>query len=453
MYEDEAEEDLGTAPTGALGPLGAVAGLAQPLSHDALLAEARKFSDPQAKWRAFSAGAMRPKTGPHFSEAYGNALGAYNQAADREQELVARYLPVVQRTAIARQQQQQQQLQQWHTLMNASMASLLNNPQVGPQQVVANAKALVQQGRVPEEFARNYVKSLPQDPEQLRGYLTQQAIAATDPYRAVKMPEITKLGEGEVAMSRDPVTGEMTQAGAGNPKRTDISRLQGEMDALPPNDPRRAVYENAIKKATTHPPSASMIVNAEKPLVNTFMSSLGEAAGDSRKAASSAVRNLAAIGELRSALSSGRVLTGPLAKQELFLRQIGKSTNFGGGKTNDEILANTRKALQAMAQLELSGAEAMKGQGAITDRERDLIKSAASGEITMTKEEIEAVANALEKVSRGRIKSYNNYAKRLGALEGFEKVAPLLEVEEPPVDEAPTVIYFDAQGNIIDKGR
>jgi len=42
------------------------------------------------------------------------------------------------------------------------------------------------------------------------------------------------------------------------PTPTEIQRLMNERDALPPNDPRRAVYDRAIIKATTHSPGTTI---------------------------------------------------------------------------------------------------------------------------------------------------------------------------------------------------
>ena len=44
-------------------------------------------------------------------------------------------------------------------------------------------------------------------------------------------------------------------------KGSPIAQLMGEMNALPPGDPRRAIYQNAINKATTHQPGTNVNVN------------------------------------------------------------------------------------------------------------------------------------------------------------------------------------------------
>ena len=49
------------------------------------------------------------------------------------------------------------------------------------------------------------------------------------------------------------------------PAPSDLGRLTAEMSALPPGDPRRAIYADAIRKATTHAPAASMSVRYGAP--------------------------------------------------------------------------------------------------------------------------------------------------------------------------------------------
>lgn len=45
-------------------------------------------------------------------------------------------------------------------------------------------------------------------------------------------------------------------------KGSPIAQLMGEMNALPPGDPRRAIYQNAINKATTHQPGTNVTYGA-----------------------------------------------------------------------------------------------------------------------------------------------------------------------------------------------
>lgn len=439
---DMQEDDEVAAPQ---GPLSAFAMEANgPMSIDALTAEARKFVDPDAKKRAMAAGFLKPKQSPHFSESFGNALGAYNAASDKEAELTARYMPIVQRAAEARRQAKLQEQQRAQAALDSFGATTLLDPNLSPDTVKQGLGALVQQGRVPGQMAENYLKSLPQDPTQLRQFLTTRAIAATDPYRAVKTPAVEKYGEGEIGFTVDPVSGERKQVAQGGAKSNDFSRALSELMAMDPKDPRRPMMEAYLNKLMTHPPAASLSVNAEKPLINSFMGELGKSAGAARDGALGAKNSLQTANRLLTALAQPGIITGPGANAEVVIRQVAEWGGYGG-KDNRERLNNTRAAIQATAQLELDAAAQMKGQGAITEGERALLARAASGNISMTKTELRTLAEIIKKTSRWRISQYNKYAKKLADLPGLEKMAPLLEVE----GDDDTVESFDAEGNPV----
>jgi hypothetical protein len=105
------------------------------------------------------------------------------------------------------------------------------------------------------------------------------------------------------------------------------------------------------------------------------------------------------------------------------------------GKDDSEKLKNTAVAMQGLASLELSAAQAMKGQGAITENERGLIKRAAAGDLqTFTQPEVLALLNALEKTSQFKIKAHE---KNLGRLRNRPDTADLadfysLDQQAPP---------------------
>ena len=99
--------DAAPATGGALGQLAYAPGL----SAEELMAEARKYVNPKTKWSGFVTGALAPTRTGQFSESLGNAYGKYAEGLQKEDELTARYLPVVQRAAMVREQQRIQQQQ------------------------------------------------------------------------------------------------------------------------------------------------------------------------------------------------------------------------------------------------------------------------------------------------------------------------------------------------------
>ena len=71
-------------------------------------------------------------------------------------------------------------------------------------------------------------------------------------------------------------------------------------------------------------------------------------------------------------LIQGNVFSGPLSSSEATISRLGSKFGITSGTTQEKLNATTQ-AMQGLAQLELQAAEAMKGQGAITDFERTLI--------------------------------------------------------------------------------
>lgn len=424
-----------------------------------MMREARGFVDPNAKFRQAAAGAMTPG---NFATSYGAAMKAYADGADNEEKLVRQYLPIIQSAAQARQKQKQQLLAQHRAALDATATSTLMDPNFSPEGVESAIGALVQQGRVPPEMAEQYLGSLPKEGAALQSFLRRQAIAASDPFRAVKVPTVEKYGEGEVGYSVNPMDGTRTEVASGRAKPSDISRLLKEYTELPEGDPRRKFYESAINKAITHPPNSQMIVNAEKPLVGSFMESLGKSFESQREAAAGAKSSLSTSQRLLDAINTGKVVTGPGAPAELFLRQLGQYAGYGG-KNNEEVLANTRNAIQAMAELELrSAGEFIKGQGAVTDFERALLARAASATNTLSPSEIRVIATLSARRARGRIAQYNETARQLSRMPAFSQLPGFAELVSLPESSPPgaeslggdqPVLRFDAQGNPIESKR
>lgn len=438
------------ASQGALGALAdapATGGLFGGLSPEALMKSAREFIDPSAKNRAMAAGFLSPKSA-NFSESFGAAMTGYNDAATKEAELVSRYLPVVQRAAQQRQQMQSQAQARARGVLDATASAALLDPDLSSESLAHSVGTLARQGQVPGDMAAKFLSSLPKDSSQLRRELQMQAIARSDPLRAVRAPTVEKYREGEVGFEVDPVTRARKEVGRGEAKATPLSKLLNEMMTLPPGDPRRARYEDAIKKATTHPPAASMTVNAEKPLADTIAKAIGESAGNSRDAALTARSSFDTATQLLEILKSPNVNTGPGAEAGQVLGRIAELGNWGG-KDNRERLANSTAAIKQLAQLELDAAAQMKGQGAITESERALLKRVASGQITDNKEEIRALAILAQRQATRRIQRYNDYARKLTKMKGLAPLAELLEVEAPNFQLSEPVLRFDAQGRPV----
>lgn len=112
----------------------------------------------------------------------------------------------------------------------------------------------------------NAAQIAPVDPRQQFLYEAVQArqIQPMDYFKATepKQPDYKVVGDSLVKIGG----GKVSEAFRGAPdpaKLSPVAQLMAEMNALPPGDPRRAIYQNAITKATTHQPPANVSVNTD----------------------------------------------------------------------------------------------------------------------------------------------------------------------------------------------
>lgn len=190
-------------------------------------------------------------------------------------------------------------------------------------------------------------------------------------------------------------------------------------------------------KTKTPSTSTNVNVNANKAFGTEFGKGVAESVGNTYSAAQGAQSTLGAIQNIRPLIQAG-VYAGPLSSVPRVVDQLATSLGVVG-KDNSEKLRNTAVAMQGLASLELSAAQAMKGQGAITENERGLIKRAAAGDLqTFTQPEVLSLLNALEKTSQFKIKAHE---KNLGRLRNRPDTADLadfysLEQQVPPAPAA-----------------
>jgi hypothetical protein len=195
--------------------------------------------------------------------------------------------------------------------------------------------------------------------------------------------------------------------------------------------------------------NVSMSVNTEKSLLNDIASGLGKNLVTARDGAQAALGTINTVSRLTEALDSGKVLAGPTSNFRQFGLQIGNVLGVSGKDANERMV-NTRQAIQSLAQLELDAAQQMKGQGQITEAERDIIRRAAAGDIEkMTVPELRTLATTLDKTARAKIQGYNTQVQPLLKNPNAAPLAPFLGIQEPAARQAPNVLRFDAQGNPV----
>ena len=193
-------------------------------------------------------------------------------------------------------------------------------------------------------------------------------------------------------------------------------------------------FQMELKKAGAS--NTNISVNTEKNLLNDIAGGVGKSIVGARDGAQAALSTIGTVGRLSEALDSGKVMAGPTSNFRQFGLQIGNVLGVSG-KDATEKMVNTRQAIQSLAQLELDAAQQMKGQGQITEAERDIIRRAAAGDIEkMTVPELRTLAGTLDKTARSKIQGYNNQVKPLLSNPNAAPIAPFLSVQEPPARAA-----------------
>jgi hypothetical protein len=141
--------------------------------------------------------------------------------------------------------------------------------------------------------------------------------------------------------------------------------------------------------------------------------------------ARSANETLMNVDRILPALSGA--ITGPLADYRTTLTRVGQQ--FGiVGKDANEVLSKTQTLVQGLAQQELTAAGQMKGQGAITAPERELLRRAAVGDQNMSAAELRTALQTAQKVAQYRIGQHKEYLGKFSALPGSEQYVPFYTV-------------------------
>lgn len=139
--------------------------------------------------------------------------------------------------------------------------------------------------------------------------------------------------------------------------------------------------------------------------------------------AENAVTSLNTVNRLRGIVNSPNVIMGPGATIRTSLAQI---ANVYFGSTNDKTLADTRVALQGLASLALAASSKVANQGSISNYERDAIEKASSAGIdNLTKPELDALLNVVERDSK---QGYDSYKRKWDKI----KDPDLKEFYSPP---------------------
>ena len=166
--------------------------------------------------------------------------------------------------------------------------------------------------------------------------------------------------------------------------------------------------------------------------------------GEFTSQARSANDTLMNVDRILPALSGA--ITGPLADSRTTLIRVGQQLGIVGKDAND-VLAKTQILVQGLAQQELAAAGQMKGQGAITAPERELLRRASVGDQSLSAAELETALKTAQKVAKYRISQHQEYLSKFSALPGSEQYVPFYTVTpyQPAGGANPTQTGIDAE--------
>jgi hypothetical protein len=177
---------------------------------------------------------------------------------------------------------------------------------------------------------------------------------------------------------------------------------------------------------------------------NPFLRGLGEGAAKAfelrTSQAQGALNTIRTVNQIRTALDTSDLNIGPSTKAQMFLGRLAEKAGIAG-KDDNERMSKARSVIQGLAQLELDAAQQMKGQGQITEAERDIIRRAGSGDIEgMSTSELRSLMDIMDRTSRYKIKSHTDQLEALKKNAGTN-VSPMVlapyTVEMPAPYQAP----------------
>lgn len=208
-------------------------------------------------------------------------------------------------------------------------------------------------------------------------------------------------------------------------------------------------FENVQALRRSSATNVAVTQNAEKKGVELATTQAMKNLDESRMMAQSANATLANIDRILPALDTA--IVGPVADTRTTLLRIGKQLNIAGANA-DQVLKNTATVVQGLAQQELDAASQMRGQGALTEGERAILRRAAGGDQSLTSGELQQGLMAAQRSARARLASHQDLlSKATTAIPSLSTIAPMYEVQ-PYGAQAPNPLQNIIQQE-IDKRR
>ena len=229
------------------------------------------------------------------------------------------------------------------------------------------------------------------------------------------------LPEGSTAI-RGSLFGKGGQTIEGAPKEpTEYKEYVKASDPRNPNSFKGSFfeYQQALKKAG----ASTQTMNTGKD----FTGQVGDIGKESRISAMGAVQTADAANRIIQAVDSNKLIAGVGADVRLAGAQLADVLGLGGEGTTQKI-ANSRQAMQGLAQLTLQGRKQMRGEGAITESEGALAQRAMSGDINFTKGEIRQLAEAAKRSAKFQYDMHQNIINTMRADPSTKPLIPYFDV-------------------------
>ena len=324
-------------------------------------------------------------------------------------------------------------LQQALPMINAAIGGLTNANLDTKQQQLAQ----MLRGKEQDVVQRYMAAKTPQEQFTIANEQYAPAQLKSSAYEMLK-PQVLAADSTIVKPSFGAEGGYQTLA-TGPEKQTELMRNYKAAQNNPINPFKGSLldYEMAIKRAGA--PS----------VINQVGASLAGQAGDLfKESKATTVGGYGAIASADKILNStNKAITGPLANARLTGLQLADTLGVTG-KGEKAKIAATREVLQETGKLALAAPP--KGQGQVSNYERDLYQRAASGDINFTPTELNLIARRAKEFGEYQIQQHTELLQA-GAELGpdIAKMAKLYKVNPPQAIQPVTPTAPAQQSNKV----
>lgn len=234
-----------------------------------------------------------------------------------------------------------------------------------------------------------------------RAYQSGAIDEATAGQRAESLAKMAEMVEKPVGL-----TGEYANVALSKFNTADVRKLTPDQLASLPG----LVQEQKTAVAAAGRPSIE--VKTGETAANELIRSQIARTDASQAAADAASETLRISASLKPLIEEG-VFSGPLSGSAQVITRLGSALGVTGDNAQ-QILNRTSQVMQGLSTLELEAAKGMRGQGAITESEREIIRRASAGKLgEFTSGEVKSLLNALDKTAKYRIGSHQRQVQAL----------------------------------------